>query len=658
MIQRIRFQSFSNPRVSVLILGFRQREYLLACLRALSELVGRNTSYEVIVLFNDAPADVEDSVRSAVEGVTFIRSAVNLGFAGGCNLAAKAARGEYLALLNDDAIIEQGWLEWLVQTADARPDIGAVCSCVLFPDGTVQEAGSVLWNDGSTKPVGRGMSGNALAWYFVRPVDYGSACSLLVRSSTWNAIGGMDEDYHPAYYEDVDLCLGIQALGQHILYEPRSRVRHYESVSSESSYKSFLFARNQRRVVDKWARDLQFREPPGLTSEAELIRAVWRARGCPRRVLLIDDRVPDSALGSGYGRMLDAAIELSSQGYAVSIFPVLGPTMPNDRLVSAGVAIVTESLSEHLAHPYVSYDAIVISRPHNYCHAVPVVRRHQPQAAVVYDCEALFARRLTRQAKLSATEPERLTLEKQAAEMRSIEERIARDADVLVTVSREEAEILSAVDGHCQIHPILPVEPHVRFTTRPFGERRDIGYVAGWLAGPTSPNAHGLQWFVREVLPWIRKTCPWARLRVTGGKVPAEIRELACPNVAFEGEVADLAGFYDELRLAISPALFGAGVKLKTVQALQHGVPVVATTIGAEGIETCGFPAIDVTDDPEMFANLVVTLLMDPVAWNTRRTAIAQLVEQWRSGQSGASWSEVMNHVWSGRPFARHSLLV
>ena len=180
---------------------------------------------------------------------------------------------------------------------------------------------------------------------------------------------------------------------------------------------------------------------------------------------------------------------------------------------------------------------------------------------------------------------------------------------MLVTVSREEADILSSVDGHCQIHPILPAEPHIPFTTRPFDERRDIGYVAGWLAGPTSPNAHGLRWFVDAVLPWIRKTCPWVRLRVTGSKVPAEIRELACPNVVFEGEVADLAAFYDGLRVAISPALFGAGVKLKTVQALQYGVPIVATTIGAEGIETCGLPAIDVTDDPEMFANLVVTLV-------------------------------------------------
>ena len=85
--------------------------------------------------------EVEDAVRSAVEGVTFVKSAVNLGLCGRLQSRRKAARGEYLVLLNDDALVEHGWLDWLVHTADAQPAAGAVCSCVLFPDGTVQEAG-------------------------------------------------------------------------------------------------------------------------------------------------------------------------------------------------------------------------------------------------------------------------------------------------------------------------------------------------------------------------------------------------------------------------------------------------------------------------------------------------------------------------------------
>ena len=276
----------------------------------------------------------------------------------------------------------------------------------------------------------------------------------------------------------------------------------------------------------------------------------------------------------------------------------------------------------------------------------------------MYDCEALFWRRLERQAQLSSNAEEALVLQEQAETMRRIEDQIAVQADLMVAVSGEEAQILSSIDGHCPVHVILPAEPHVAFTSRAFRERRDIGYVAGWLAGPGSPNADGLRWFVSEVLPRVKAVLPWVRVRVTGGKVPAEVRALGDPNVVFEGEVANLALYYDALRVAVAPIRFGAGVKLKTVQALQHGVPIVSTTIGAEGIDTAGLPAIDVADAPEAFAKLLTTLLMDESVWEARRAAIAQLLQRWREGSSGVSWADVMTSVWTGRPFARHPVLL
>ena len=407
-----------------------------------------------------------------------------------------------------------------------------------------------------------------------------------MRRTTWDALGGMDPGYHPAYYEDVDLCLGIRALGQQVLFEPRSRVRHHESVSSDTSYKSFLFRRNQRRLVEKWSEELALLEPPALLSSIELSRAVWRARGCPQRILIIDDRVPDAALGSGYGRMVEAAVDLSARGYAVSIFPAIGVTMPSDLFISAGVAVIEEDLGDHLRRPDISYDSVVISRPHNYNRFFNTVLELQPSAALVYDCEALFWRRLTLQAELAETPEEAATLQAQAAGMRQLEETIALRADALITVSTEEAELLSTVQGHCAIYDIRPAERNVKFTSRSFADRHDMGFVAGWLAGPTSPNADGLRWFVAEVLPRITRALPWVRVRVTGGSVPPQIRALASPNVIFEGQLADIEAFYDELRVAIAPLRFGAGVKLKTVQALQHGVPVVSTKVGAEGVDT------------------------------------------------------------------------
>jgi glycosyltransferase involved in cell wall biosynthesis len=331
---------------------------------------------------------------------------------------------------------------------------------------------------------------------------------------------------------------------------------------------------------------------------------------------------------------------------------VQGVTTSPDPLVDAGVGIVEGGLIEHLSRPEVVYEAIIVSRPHNYDRLAACVRDLQPQAILVYDCEALFWRRMVRQAQLAASPEESQAIEAHAVEMKRLEDRIAVEADAVVTVSGEEAAILSQLEGHAPIHVILPAEPNIPFTARPFSERCDIGYVAGWLAGPTSPNADGLFWFVREVLPHVRAVLPWVRVRVTGGKVPAEIRALADPNVRFEGEVADLASFYDGLRVAVAPLRFGAGVKLKTVQALQYGVPVVATTIGAEGIDTGGLPALAVADDAAEFAALVLTLLTDRAAWQERRTAIGALVQRWESGASAGSWTDVMRAVWESRKSA------
>ena len=119
-------------------------------------------------------------------------------------------------------------------------------------------------------------------------------------------------------------------------------------------------------------------------------------------------------------------------------------------------------------------------------------------------------------------------------------------------------------------------------------------------------------WFVQKVLPLIRARIPWVRLRVTGQDPPPELLRYASPNLVFEGHVGDLAKFYDEARVAIVPVRFGAGVKLKTIEALQYGVPTVTTAVGAEGIDIHQTGALAITDDPAEFALNVAILLDDP----------------------------------------------
>ena len=196
-MSRIEFPRVTRPRASVIILPWRQTGYLYSCFAALRQQATRTVPFEVIVVLADPSPEVEHLIRSTIGGVQLVVLRANLGFAEANNQAAALARGEYLVFLNDDAVPEADWLTWLVETADAHPAAGAVGSCMLFPDGRIQESGSIVWNDGSTMPIGRDLPGDALDWQFVRRADYCSACSLLVRKTTWDAVGGMDAEYFP-----------------------------------------------------------------------------------------------------------------------------------------------------------------------------------------------------------------------------------------------------------------------------------------------------------------------------------------------------------------------------------------------------------------------------------------------------------------------------
>jgi glycosyltransferase involved in cell wall biosynthesis len=146
-------------------------------------------------------------------------------------------------------------------------------------------------------------------------------------------------------------------------------------------------------------------------------------------------------------------------------------------------------------------------------------------------------------------------------------------------------------------------------------------------------------------------------LHVTGANPPPDLLELADPNVFFVGHVTDLPALYGTTRVVVAPIRFGSGVKVKTVQALQHGVPVVSTSCGSEGIDTYGLEAIAVADDPRDFAGLLVTLLTDRVQWEKRRIAIADLIRRWEDTPTTQSWPVVMAEVLGRRHRGRVALL-
>ncbi len=260
------------PVASIVIPTSNNEPVLAACLEALATSIDpARVPFEVLVIFQQME---ERAVRAFCErfpGVRSLAVGINLGFGAANNYAVRRTGGEFVVLLNDDTRPQPGWLEALVDCARSDASIGAVGSQLVYMDGTVQEAGSVMWSDGTTACPGRGEPVDSPGFATVRDVDYSSANGLLVRRASFDAAGGFDDRYFPGYYEDADLCFTLRhVLGQRVVYQPRSVIFHVESatMNRDPEFRAFLFRRHRAAFCAKWAGVLEARYQPPPAPEA------------------------------------------------------------------------------------------------------------------------------------------------------------------------------------------------------------------------------------------------------------------------------------------------------------------------------------------------------------------------------------------------------
>jgi GT2 family glycosyltransferase len=268
-------------------------------LRSLERFGPSDIPYETIVLMNNATPDAAGQLHAGVTGVEVVPSPVNLGLAGAGNRGRSLAQGELLVLLHDDAEVEPGWLEALVETADAHPEAGAVGGTVLYPDGRLQDAGLILWRDASTSPPWVGQAPAPTDFTRLCAVDYCGTSSLLVRTAAWDAVGGLDERFYPVYNVDVDLAMALRRRGWVVLFQAASRIRHHRGASGSLAFRSFVSQRNRRMFREKWRTALEEHDPPGMNSVAAVERALERAEAfaesCRRRPVMEADPPPQPA---------------------------------------------------------------------------------------------------------------------------------------------------------------------------------------------------------------------------------------------------------------------------------------------------------------------------------------------------------------------------
>lgn len=268
------FPRSDHPRVSIVVPAFNHWTYTHLCLRALRDHTS-GQEFEVI-LADDGSSDTTIAASTLLRNVQVVRQDRSLGFLKNCNAAARCARGEYLLFLNNDTVVQRGWLDILVGTADRNPEVGIVGPKVIYPDGRLQDAGGIVFADGTTANYGRGGDPAAAAFNVARDVDYISGCCLLVRRELWSSVGGFDDRFAPGYYEDVDLAFAARRRGYRVVYEPRAVIVHFDGVShghnTSTGIKSFL-AVNAEKFVLKWPEIVESAQACESGKDAEAVIA-------------------------------------------------------------------------------------------------------------------------------------------------------------------------------------------------------------------------------------------------------------------------------------------------------------------------------------------------------------------------------------------------
>ena len=203
--------------------------------------------------------------------------------------AASVANGEFICFLNNDALPDPSAVSVMLKNFD-REGVGAVGAKILLADGTLQEAGSIIWSDGSALGYGRGDDPDLPQYNFRRPVDYCSAVFLITPKDVFHRLGGFSAQFAPAYYEDTDYCMALWQDGLSVIYEPLAQLLHYESASSGGNdLATAMMAAHQIKFKDKWAPVLERHYAP---NPSNICASRISVHSRSLRILYIDDRVP------------------------------------------------------------------------------------------------------------------------------------------------------------------------------------------------------------------------------------------------------------------------------------------------------------------------------------------------------------------------------
>lgn len=614
----------TSPIVSIIILCYNKVEFTIACIEKLLSVTPANL-FELVIVDNNSSDTTRQfllDLRQKISNprINLLINNENLGFVGGNNQAAKIAKGKYLVLLNNDTLPQEGWLEALIRVVEQDPAVGAVGAKLVYPDGRLQEAGGIIYNDASGCNYGKFQNPNLPPYNYIREVDYCSGACLLIRADLFRELGGLDTRFAPAYYEDTDICFAFRDLGYKVMYQNEAVVEHFEGATAgtdiNSGAKRYQEV-NRTKFIEKWHHVLQKQSAPPA-NRLELTKASERIRG--KKVLFAHEIPQMFDRASGALRIYNLARLLKKNGHHVTyvcknskIFDGIDLTPYVKALQAMGICVYpldqfsnpNQAFLELLAIR--DYDAAFLPFYYSAQQFIPLVREMSPRTRIVIDSVDVHFLRVARQELLEGYPGSWAGYNTE----KNKELEIYRTADAVLTVTEKDREELKK---YLPATPVISVsDPHNAVENTPgFDERQDIIFVAGFKH---TPNIDATLYFYNDIWPLVLKRLPGLRWYIVGDSPSQQIRDLACDNIIVTGYVPELEPYLHKARVAVAPIRFGAGMKGKIACSLAQGLPAVATSIGSEGMGLKHGEDIMVGNTPDEFADSIVALYTDKTLW-------------------------------------------
>ena len=608
------------PLVSIIIPCYNQFEYTRKCINSIAINTSHSIAYEIL-LIDDNSTDATADIEAHYPTLRVLRNESNQGFLRNVNRAATEAKGQYLLLLNNDTVVLKDWLDSMLRVIQQFPDVGAVGSKLIYPNGMLQEAGGYISQDQHFGNFGKFQSIFAPNFNYTREVDYVSGASFLIVKSLWEQLGGFDEVYLPAYFEDTDLCMRVRSAGYRVMYAASSNVLHYESISygkSKASQKEAQMDKNRDIFLQRWEREMLATHLPKALGEV----TNFERKGHKQTILYVDHDIPNEySCGAKLTRIYcNLLVEM---GYCVKYLPMYVnpadlPSLP--ALAEQGIECIIKenprrtpeqmsadqpaSFEAWFKDRYESFDHILLARP-KAIEYLEVIRKYVPDIRYCYHPADLHFLRLERENSFNSegTAKKAETVKKQT-DKKEVELALLRDAERVLHVSTYEADYLEkhyAIDNAAVIPCLFFDEASQQ---APSGSRKELLFVGS----RHHASIDGLEWFLEEILPKVVSKHPETLLKIAGDccKVIKKKKHIKALGRVSDQELSELY----QTCISIIPLRFGAGVKGKTLEAMNYETPFVTTSVGLEGIVNID-DAKPAFDDATAFADELCKTLED-----------------------------------------------